>query len=145
MLGFSIMSLVLSVILQFHFISADQVAKAKAGSVKAQYYLANHYYEVGDIKESIYWYKIASMDSGLLGAYSKNNLAVLCIQTGIANNTGQYMRKRVLDLFEHAAEAHVCKAAKNVYAYLLQTPEDSFDGEEYETKLGCVSKSGTVA
>lgn len=134
-LGFSIVSLFISIILQFHFISADQVAKAKAGSVKDQYFLADHYYEIGDNKESIYWYKIASMDSGLLGAYAKNNLAVLYIQTGIANNTDQYMRGRVLRLFEHAAEAKLDDAAKNMYAYLLQTPEDSFDSEEYVAKL----------
>lgn len=135
--GFSVVSLIISIILQFHFISADQFAKAKAGNAKAQSFLADHYHEIGDTKESIYWFKNASMNSGWIGAYAKNNLAVLYIQTGIANNTDQYMRTRVLDLFEHAAKAGLEKAAKNMYAYLLLSPKDSFDfdNEEYEAKL----------
>ena len=113
---------IVSIVLQFYFIRGNQLAKANAGNINAQYFLADHYYEVGDYAESIYWFKLASSNKGKIGAKAKNNLAVLYIKTEKDITSDSYLRSRVISLFKEAMTAGVTEAGSNLYLYLHQSP-----------------------
>ncbi len=121
-LFFSIFAIAVSLWSQFYFIRGNPLAKANAGWIKSQLFLADHYYEIGDYDESIYWNKIAAAHKGIEGAYAKNNLAVLYVKKGVEFNDDQYIRERIFSLFEDSYNSGVIEAGQNLYAYLNQSP-----------------------
>lgn len=59
----------------------DYHAKANAGDVYSQLFLAQHYYEIGEYKDAIYWYKTASSaKDNDYRAIACNNLGYLYAQ-----------------------------------------------------------------
>ena len=55
----------------------NHFAKANAGDTYSQMFLAEHFYEIGEYDEAIYWYKIASAAENDYSYYACNNLACL--------------------------------------------------------------------
>ena len=73
----SIVAFMFSTFPQTNPFNTNPLEKANAGHSKSQMFLAHHYYEIGDIEESYYWYKIASTTNGKYQAAALNNLAYL--------------------------------------------------------------------
>lgn len=164
----SVISLSITVVMNLKSVKADQFARANAGDINAQFFLANHYYEIGDLNECLYWYKIVSSDEGELGAYAKNNLAVLYLKIGIDGNndfinelsinideksnreryltrylstsTEKTMRYKIIKLFETAYAGGVDEALINMYAYLSVSPKEAFSIPVYEEKMNWIKE-----
>ena len=86
----------------------DLTAKANAGHVESQMQLAEHYYEVGEYDDAIYWYKIASTSSGKYQPIACNNLGFLYAKGyGLADESGMevYRYPKALRLFAEAFDA----------------------------------------
>ncbi len=83
----------------------DLTGKANAGHVKSQMQLAEHYYEVGEYDDAIYWYKIASTSSGKYQSIACNNLGFLYAKGyGLVGESGVevYRYPKALRLFAEA-------------------------------------------
>jgi len=52
----------------------NHIGRANVGDVYSQMFLAEHYFEIGDYSEAIYWYKIASIEPSEYQVYACNNL-----------------------------------------------------------------------
>ena len=126
----SFATLVATIWIQFYFTRSNPVAKANAGDIKAQYFLAEHYYELGEYEESILWNKQASSAKGKKGADAKNNLAVLYILVGVEGKETQ-----ICKLFEDAMALGNVEAGKNLYAWLKQTPKEKLKRIAVDDKL----------
>ena len=138
----SLIALLYSTAPQLFFAHSNYLKKAEAGHVKSQMFLADHYYEVGDISESIYWYKIASMHNGEYQARALNNLAVLYSRQDTINAYElSYYKCLEVELFkqvvEHrqASEENKLTAAKNMYYTLVSLPDNVFTRIEYDNEL----------
>ncbi len=84
------------------------INKANAGHTKSQMQLAEHYYEVGEYDDAIYWYKIASTSSGKYQPIACNNLGFLYAKGyGLADESGMevYRYPKALRLFAEAFDA----------------------------------------
>ncbi len=162
----SILSLAISTASFFqsrHSVSTDMEAKAKASDSNAQFFLATYYYEINDLNNSLYWYKIASLAPDDISFYAKNNLAVIYLLLDENGNTAQYSYatpemtqflndnklehyKKIVNLFKEAFAHGVDTAGVNLYAYFQQMPEAYFSKinykEEKEQLYGELVKRG---
>jgi len=103
--------------------------KANAGVPYSQFFLANHYYEVGDFQESIYWYKLASADVTEYQASAYNNLGYLyAFGYGAANiyEFENYRYEYAISLFKDAASHGNNEALMNFYILFHTMPPTSF-------------------
>ena len=85
--------------------NSNLINKANAGHVKSQMQLAEHYYEVGEYDDAIYWYKIASTSSGKYQPIACNNLGFLYAEGyGFSDNIDDsfYRFEKALHLFSEA-------------------------------------------
>ena len=101
-------SLIWTVCPQCFFWNNDLPGKANAGHVESQMLLAEHYYEVGEYDDAIYWYKIASSSSGEYQPIACNNLGFLYAKGyGLSNESGMevYRYPKALRLFAEAYDA----------------------------------------
>lgn len=81
--------------------------KANAGHAKSQMLLAEHYFEIGEYEDSIYWFKTASANDGKYKAVACNNLGYLYAEGfGFPEDEidGFYRYERALMLFAEAYE-----------------------------------------
>ena len=107
---------------------------ANTGDVEAQMFLAEHYYEVGDVKESHYWYKIASMYFGDHQATALNNVAYIGLTYGYYSDSLPDYQSKALNMFKKAAALGDKAAVQNMYTLLKVLGEDT-TAVEYEKEL----------
>ena len=110
---------------------------ANAGDVEAQMFLAEHYYEVGDVKESHYWYKIASMYSGDHQATALNNVAYIGLTYGYYSDSLLDYQNKALNMFKKAAALGDKAAVQNMYTLLKRLGEEN-STIDYEAELAWV-------
>ena len=67
--------------------NANHIELANAGVVDSQMFLANHYYRIGNLSESVYWYSIASQAEGNHQGKAINNLAYIYLTAENINTT----------------------------------------------------------
>lgn len=143
----SLVAVLFSISPQIFFFHSNYIKKAEAGHVKSQIFLADYYYEVADISESIYWYKISAMHSGKHQARALNNLAVLysrqeqeypyelthykCLEVGIFRRAAEC---------SGASEKQKLVAAKNMFYTLVSLPKSVFSNINYDEELDWVKK-----
>ena len=114
--------------------NANHIELANAGVVDSQIFLANHYYEIGDLSQSIYWYSVASQAEGEYQAKAINNLAFIYLTSESINKTYQNKSQDAMNMFKNAAELGEVDAAKNLYILLISNPREQF-GAEYPDVL----------
>lgn len=110
---------------------------ANAGDVEAQMFLAEHYYEVGDVKESHYWYKIASMYSGDHQAAALNNVAYIGLTYGYYSDSLLDYQNKALNMFKKAAALGDKAAVQNMYTLLKELGKEN-EAVDYEQELAWV-------
>lgn len=110
---------------------------ANAGDAEAQMFLAEHYYEVGDVQESHYWYKIASMYSGDHQAAALNNVAYIGLTYGYYSDSLLDYQSKALNMFKKAAALGDKVAVQNMYTLLKQLGEEN-PAIDYEAELAWV-------
>ena len=116
--------------------SSDYLEKANAGDIESQIFLADYYYEVGDISTSIYWYKIAAMHDGEYKAKALNNLAYIYIEHGIIDeNDASFYKKREASMLFDAMELGNSDAARNLFILLKSNPMPAFGDFPYYDAL----------
>lgn len=143
----SILSVVLS-ILAFLFAAFPQtnpfnsnpIEKANAGHLKSQMFLAHHYYEIGDIEESYYWYKIASTTKGEHQAIALNNLAYLELTFLKTNDKSINYMDKALKALNVAIELEEVTALKNKYILLLSSSDSFFKDTNYSKEIVSTEK-----
>ena len=74
-------SFLFSTLPQLNPFNFNLVERANAGDLKSQIMLADHYYEIADAAESIYWYKMASAQESQYQAALLNNLACVYVNS----------------------------------------------------------------
>lgn len=119
----AIVTLLISMYPQLIWRNTNHFEKANAGNVYSQLFLADHYYEIGEYGESIYWYKIASTSEKSNYSYvACNNLGYLYANGyGISDNFSEefYRFEKALLLFDKAAKYF--EAPRNNIRILLKT------------------------
>ena len=118
------------------------LAKANAGDTDSQITLAHHYYEVGDVSESMYWYKIASADTqGKNYAMAMNNLAFLYLEyEGLPVENSKHYREIERELLTSSAIAGSPEGRKNLYLLLVSTPEQEWTEFDYKDQLARIKQ-----
>ena len=130
----AIIALLMSTIPQIVPWNNDYVAKANAGDVYSQMFLAEHYYEIGDYGEAIYWYKLASIENSKYQAYAYNNLGVIYAKGyGLSDyQIDGYRRfELALNLFQKAAEGGAVKN-DNTQVLLKSNTDECFPNVNYD-------------
>ena len=100
-------------------------------------FLAEHYYEVGDVKESHYWYKIASMYFGDHQATALNNVAYIGLTYGYYSDSLPDYQSKALNMFKKAAALGDNAAVQNMYTLLKRLGEEN-SVIDYEAELAWV-------
>lgn len=143
----SIISIVLSILAflfatfpQINPFNSNPIEKANAGHSKSQMFLAHHYYEIGDIEESYYWYKIASTTNGKYQADALNNLAYLELTYLKTNDTSINYIDKALKSLNVAIELDEVTALKNKYTLLLSSSEKFFKDMDYLEEIKSTEK-----
>lgn len=111
--------------------NTNHIELANAGNVDSQMFLADHYYAVGDISQSIYWYSVASQTKGAHRATTINNLAYIYLTYDQFSRTKSDYYGNIARLFYTAAKGEKIKAAENLYIWLVSNPKELF-GNQYE-------------
>lgn len=147
----SAVSLIVSIIVflvatfpQINLLNTNPIAKANAGHSESQMFLAHHYYEIGDIEESYYWYKIASTTKGKYQATALNNLAYLELTYLKTNDTSINYIDKALKALDFAIEFDETTALKNKYILLLSNSEVFFKDIDYSTEIKSTKKQLTA-
>ena len=127
---------------QFNPFNRNMEARAKAGDTEAQVFLAHHYYEVGDYDNSIYWYKVATMDKKSKNyANSLNNLAFLYLNyCDLAMEKGNHYHEIERGLFTLSAKNGSSFGRRNLYLLLVSTPEDQWTEINYVNELRMIKQ-----
>ena len=133
----SISAFFLSLFPQINPLNANYTQKAEAGDVEAQMFLAEHYYEVGENKDSHYWYKIASMYYGDHQAAALNNVAYIGLTYEYYNDSLQDYQSKSLNMFKKAAALGNKAAVQNMYTLLKEMGENT-TAADYEMELAWV-------
>lgn len=119
----SILSLVFSTWPQCNPLNTDLKARANAGDIDSQLFLAHHYYEVGDNKESLYWYKIITIDKAYEHyALAANNLACIYLNANLPVGNGKHYHTIEYNLLNASAKAGSSEGRRNLYLLLVTTP-----------------------
>lgn len=148
---FSAFSLIVSIVVflvatfpQLNLLNTNPIAKANAGHSKSQMFLAHHYYEIGDIEESYYWYKIASTTNGKYQAAALNNLAYLELTYLKTNNASINYIDKALKALNVAIELDSTTALKNRYILLLSNSDNFFKDTDYSVEIKSTEKQLTA-
>lgn len=135
------LSFVSSIYPQVIWWNDNYIKKANTGDVYSQIFLANHYYEIGDYGESIYWYKIASTaEKSNYRYFAYNNLGYLYAKgLGFSENYNEELCRfeKALLLFEKAAEYNKIPSDNIRLLLELYSKEDfpRISNTEYEELL----------
>lgn len=124
----AMMTLLFSIYPQLIWKNANYFEKANAGDVYSQLFLANHYYEIGEYGESIYWYKIASTaENSKYSSVACNNLGYLYANGyGFSGNSEEvYRLEKALLLFEQGAK-QLDASNDNIRTLLKASSKESF-------------------
>lgn len=133
------LTLIINIYPQIIWWNDDCVAKAKAGDEYSQIILAEHYYEIGEYDEAIYWYKMASLSNNkMYKSVACNNLGYL-----YANGYGLsdyekdgYRRYEIaFELFKKAIQEGCVKSESNVLTLLKTNSRDYFPTIDYDLEL----------
>lgn len=85
----SVFEFTISICPQLIWWNTNYLERANAGDIYSKMFLTEHYFEVGDYNEAIYWYKIAAMADSKYQANAYNNLGVLYAEGyGISDDVG---------------------------------------------------------
>lgn len=122
---------------QLNWYNTNYTDRANAGDVEAQMFLAEHYFEVGENKDSHYWYKIASMYSGAHQAAALNNVAYIGLTYGYYNDSLLDYQNKALNMFKKAAALGDKAAVQNMYTLLKEMGKDT-TAADYEMELAWV-------
>lgn len=114
--------------------NTNYLQMANAGDLDAQMFLAEHYFEVGDIQESHYWYKLAAMSYGDHQGAALNNVAYIGLTYGYYNLSLQEYQSKALSMFKEAAARGDRTAVQNVYTLVKQLGEGNTT-IDYEMEL----------
>lgn len=125
----AIISLLFSIFPQSNPLNDNLIEKANAGDIDSQMLLANMYYEIGNVGESVQWYSIASAHSGEHQAKSINNLAVIYLTDNRFDLTRQENEYDAMKMFMAATKLGEIDSAKNLYLLLISYPDDLFNDE----------------
>lgn len=112
----------------------DNFAKANAGDTYSQMFLAEHYYEIGDYEQAIYWYKLSSIEKSEFQPYAFNNLGYLYAKGfGLSEyETDGYRRFEIaLNLFLKANQEGVEISNHNAKSLLTTYPKEYFPNTDY--------------
>lgn len=131
----SFLSLFLSLFPQYNPMNRDFRARAKAGDAKAQMFLAEHYFSVGDVKESDYWYKIATMTPGGHCAAALNNVAYIGMTYSYFDEKLFDYKTRALEMFKEAAYLGNSVAVQNLYTFLKECQAADVPGIDYQDEI----------
>ena len=115
----------------------NYVQMANAGDTEAQMFLAEHYFEVGDVQESHYWYKLAAMSYGDHQAAALNNVAYIGLTYRYYNDSLLDYQNKALNMFKKAAALGDKAAVQNMYTLLKQLGEEN-TAIDYEAELAWV-------
>lgn len=115
----------------------NYVQMANAGDTEAQMFLAEHYFEVGDVQESHYWYKLAAMSYGDHQAAALNNVAYIGLTYGYYNDSLLDYQNKALNMFKKAAALGDKAAVQNMYTLLKQLGEEN-TAIDYKAELAWV-------
>ena len=133
----SVVAFILALLPQINPLNSNYVERAEAGDVEAQMFLAEHYFEVGENKDSHYWYKIASMYPGDHQAAALNNVAYIGLTYGYYNDSLLDYQGKALNMFKKAAALGDKAAVQNMYTLLKALGEET-TAVEYEKELAWV-------
>lgn len=122
---------------QLNLHNSNYPERANAGDVESQMFLAEHYYEVGENKDSHYWYKIASMYYGDHQAAALNNVAYIGLTYGYYNDSLQDYQSKALTMFKKAATLGDKAAVQNMYTLLKEMGIET-TAADYEMELAWV-------
>ena len=143
----SAISLIVSIVVflfatypQLNRLNTNPIAKANAGHSESQLFLAHHCYEIGDVEESYYWYKIASTTEGKYQATALNNLAYLELTYLKTNDTSINYVDKALKVLNVAIELDEITALKNKYILLLSSSEKFFKDIDYLEEIKSAEK-----
>ena len=98
-------------------------------------FLAEHYYEVGDIDKCYYWYKIAATTSGDHQGAALNNLACIGLTYGYYDEKSSDDQLKALDMFRKAIFLGNAVAVQNMYTFLKECQVADLPGIQYNTEL----------
>lgn len=118
----AIVTLAISMYPQLIWKNTNHIEKANSGDIYSQIFLADHYYEIGEYNDAIYWYKVASTTKNHNLSYiAYNNLGFLYAKGyGISDfNEDWYRLEKALSLFIKAAK--YSKTAIDNLCILLKT------------------------
>ena len=127
----SIVAFVFSAFPQRNPFNSNPTEKAYAGDVKSQMFLANHYFEIRDVEESYYWYKIASSTKGKYQAVALNNLAYIELNYMKSEDSQISFTDKAYHALELASTLGNITALKNEYLVLISNPKNSFNEIDY--------------
>lgn len=133
----SIAAFFLALFPQMNPLNSNYEERANAGDVEAQMFLAEHYFEVGENKESHYWYKVASMYSGEHQGTALNNVAYIGLTYKYYNDSLLDYQNKALNMFKKAAALGDKAAVQNMYTLLKQLGEENAT-VDYEAELAWV-------
>lgn len=133
----SIAAFFLALFPQINPLNSNYVERAEAGDVEAQMFLAEHYFEVGENKDSHYWYKIASMYFGDHQAAALNNVAYIGLTYGYYNDSLMDYQNKALNMFKKAAALGDKAAVQNMYTLLKELGKENA-AVDYEQELAWV-------
>ena len=131
----SIIAFMFSTFPQTNPFNTNPIAKANAGHSESQMFLAHHYYEIGDIEESYYWYKIASTTNGKYQATALNNLAYLELTYLKSSDMKIDYLDKAFKVLDNAVELGDKTALENIYILLLANDENFFTNIDYWSEL----------
>jgi len=120
----SVLSFLFATFPQLNPFNSNIVEKANAGDLKSQLMLAEHYYEISDTAESIYWYKIASAQESAYQAMALNNLAYIYANVDSLAEWDRFTLVKAYKIFLKAGEMGEPSAYRNAYILLHKIPED---------------------
>lgn len=112
--------------------NSNIVEKANAGDLKSQLMLAEHYYEIADTDESIYWYKIASAQESTYKAAALNNLAYIYANSTPLTEWDNFTFIKAYKIFLKAGELGELSAYRNAYILIHSIPLEILKEYEYD-------------
>lgn len=131
----AVIALIVSTIPQIIPWNKDHISRANAGDACSQMFLAEHYFEIGDYNEAIYWYKMATIEPSKYQVYAYNNLGFLYAQGfGLSDyeNDGYRRFDIALHLFLKADKAGVKQGNENAKVLLMTHGAESFPESDYD-------------
>ena len=117
-------SFLFSTLPQLNPFNYNLVERANAGDLKSQIMLADHYYEIADAAESIYWYKMASAQESQYQAALLNNLACVYVNSSPLLEWDTTTIIKAYKTFLKAGELGEIAGYRNAYILIHVIPEE---------------------